>query len=199
MYKAKNGSEFAKIVNYLNQSSDGKNQIVVLQGKEFSFDTTLIINFNLTIKSDQGASIFTNDGTTIFKLSEGCEKFTINSKKRRITLKNASSQKNLYGGAISSTYANQITLKNVDIIDSVAVYGGAIYTKGSLSLFNSEIKNNTARDIAGGIYVGSHLLMKKSTIKNCTVINPESNTKLANVLSKFYSYSTEPFYGAAAY
>jgi hypothetical protein len=131
---------------------------------------TLYIN-GLTI--EHGSKYFTNAqiddarGGCIFS---GGSVFLSDSVVAYCTAKNTSTNYRAIGGAI---YAQSgVTLSNSSVIDSSAISsvsgaGGGIFTPGFVTISDSFVAGNYARDHGGGVYT-NNLTVKYSTIENNT-------------------------------
>ena len=76
------------------------------------------------------------------------------------------------GGAIrQGPGGGTLTLRNSEIVDSTATYGGAIYAADELVVEGSSITGNSATADGGAIYATGSLLVDRSSVRSNTATN----------------------------
>ena len=159
----------------LQEAIDGANDGDTILGIRFNhlYDSTVIVNKSLTIKSNDtvaratfngrllanGPILYVEEGVNLvidslsFINAFGNDYGTAILNNGNLEIKdcsfNANNNNNAYGGVIF----NNATLKIIDsaFTNSNGLYGGAIYNNGNLALENNEFANNSAT-YGGAIY-----------------------------------------------
>ena len=140
----------------------------------------LILNNNMKINIHSEFLIKDNveiDGNGSTLIAKNCRHFNI-KKGATLTLKNLilTNGKENFGGSIYSNLpTNTIILNNVEILNNEAMYGGGIFTLGSLIVENSRINNNIAQKQGGGLWCAKNLTLLNSTINNNKVERISNN------------------------
>ncbi|MBM3201114.1 MAG: hypothetical protein FJZ56_01735 [Chlamydiae bacterium] len=113
-YHIKNVQDLLDIVKQLNKSSSKAKFELEIHTRKIDLNTTLSINFNALIKTRKKTVFSTQDGSTIFSLGSGCDKFIMDGSKGKIILEKCDSSNNANGGCITaSSESNQMILKNI--------------------------------------------------------------------------------------
>ncbi len=120
-----------------------------------------------TIEASTNTSIIINGNNQTIKAKNN-KKFLIVGEEQKVIIKNINiiNTNSLTGGAIEN-FGN-LTISNSKITDNNATQGGAIYNSGNLILDNSQLENNTVTDNGGAIYNTGKLIITNTILNNNT-------------------------------
>ena len=130
---------------------------VVLDDSNYIVDNTILIDDDVSISSENGATISANNKNTIFNISSN-GKLTLSN----LNLTNA---KGINGGAIYNE--GTLILNNCTFVNNKATFGGAIYNNGTMILNNCTFESNTVSVSGGAIYnLQDNLIIQNSYFAN---------------------------------
>lgn len=156
---------FATIYKAMDNAIGYNNTIHIADGV-YSIDTPLDIDTNTAILNIVGSganTVFDMNNETNFISSLSSNSIV---EIRDLTLANAKSTVNTYGGFITSS--GRLTLNNVNLINSTGMNGGAIRNAGNLTIADSYFEATNASRNGGAVWSNGYLYVINTTFNKTT-------------------------------